>query len=171
VLSLDIDGDRISWQIGATEGESNRDDPKWMHGSWSWKDALVGRPTYQKVDGEPLNTIISMPEGDYPASMHVYRHTWTFRRFKKPRVHQGVEFRVVGGVPNGREKYGDWDGTVGFAISAERDPIDYESWAPVEAAAKLLKDRARYVPAGWVPPADARNPHMIVRDVPVGVDA
>lgn len=162
VISLDVTSNLISWQLGAVEGESNSTDPKWMYGSWSWKDALVGKPVYEKVDGDPMNVMISMPEGDYPASMHVYRQTWTFKRFKRPVVREGVDFRVEGGIPNGRTHWGDWDSTWGFSIPAPRGVVGYEEWAPTAAAASMLESRTRYVDPGWTPPADAMNPQMVV---------
>lgn len=69
---LDVDSDSIRWQLGASTDGGPRE-PRWRSGSWSWRDALCGKTRYQREDRDPVDVLVPMPEGDYPAQAKTYR--------------------------------------------------------------------------------------------------
>lgn len=156
-----IDGDHISWKVGAdVDGGGPRG---WRRGYWSWRDFLLGKVHVEHEKLGKHDALIPMPEGLYPARVILERWTRTRRTWRQSRVEYAASFWIEGGVPNGREKYGDWDSTIGFSVRVD-DPLSggWIARAELQAAQRLLKEREGY--AGrpdWEIPESARNSRVI----------
>ena len=167
VYGFSIDKSDVRLRLGGFKNESSADDPWYYSWHWSWKDALCGKGVFAEEKGEPQPITIHMPEGSYPAIATPEHRTWTFKRFRKPIVRDEIDIRVEGGIPNGREKYGDWDSTWGFGFNqsaigrVQPHEPGWDTLVSIAATQQMLQERARYADADWIPPVEAMNPRMV----------
>jgi hypothetical protein len=110
------------------------------------KHWVTGKPVCETVKGEPIDVLVPMPEGCYPAVVTPETRTWTYRfGYQVSRTDYWLEVTHRGGIPHagkGENSYdcGD-DGLCGIGGDSVEHVIG-------RAVARVLKSRRRYGNAG-----------------------
>jgi hypothetical protein len=79
------------------------------NGIWNWKDWLTGRSTMTEVVLAKGETSVPMPEGSYAATYSLAESTWTWPRFKRPKVMHLGSINVEGGIYVPGKGENSWD--------------------------------------------------------------
>jgi hypothetical protein len=140
---------RLSWNLWAKRDSRHRDDPKWMHGSFSIdpRDHLLGPSRNRKVsETEKMPAVVRMPEGD-THDVTVQLEQWETRRTRgRARTYWMAQWDCTAGIP---VRNHEWKGDNTYSCSWQIKGItpDNPRWPHVIAAAaaeECSRDRARY---------------------------
>jgi hypothetical protein len=136
------------------EGYDGR--PKGWTG-WSkyvdFRDLLMGRNDYRSEVLETHRALVTMPEGQYPATVTINRATWTRRRWPFrlfPRVRVDSHIEVAGGIPvpgKGENSYDSDDD----AINSTGSSTPTVAAAVAQMTKSALETRERYGGRNWRP--------------------
>lgn len=123
---------------------------KGKHIMFDWKSFLFGKMKYNKEDLGEHRLEISLPEGKYPATVQMFKSTWTRKRLVKPLVRYRAEVIPDMPLPIPGKGENSWD--------IDDDGIHsstLEARSPEEAAKKVaedvLKTRKKYAGSDWIP--------------------
>lgn len=114
-------------------------------------DLLLGRHHYEAETLVEQAAEVELPEGCYPAQVTVQRQTWTRPRWpwsKRSRISATVKIEQGLPIPGKGENGWDCDDDAYFSIGT---PTATVAEAVRYAAEQVIKQRARYASADWVP--------------------
>jgi hypothetical protein len=139
----------ICWDVWADETEWRRSDPRWRHGSWDFRDALLGRPVYTSRPVETRPVVVPMPEYGYHGTATLTVDTWRRARWF-PRHLNRVTIDVPGGVPVPGKGENAWDCDED-AIHSQTSTARTIENGIANLVASALSTRRRYGGANWRP--------------------
>jgi hypothetical protein len=104
VVSVRIHGGSIWWELWQKRHEWHSSTPRWRSGNFNPTDWALGRRVYseQIVEG-PVEVVVPMPEGSYPAIVTIKLCTWKRPRWAWPthRHTYNIDVLKPDGEPNG----------------------------------------------------------------------
>ena len=128
------------------------------------KDRLLGKVEYTREVTRQVQTVIPMPEGNYPCDVTMTRCTWERPRWpfsRKVLDRAEVEPEVAIPTPGKGENPWDIDDT---GISSSTGPARSVAEAIGQFVGSCLRDRNAYAGQGWVP--DKGWPEVATRQIP-----
>lgn len=144
-IGISIHDGMLWFSLWENPMEWRRNQPKWWAFNFSPADFFLGRAAYSQLDRQPVEAIVTLPEGSYPVTVTIFESSWKRPRWPWPRKMLRAEVDCgVRGIPAHAGK-GDngWD---------MDDDITYSMTCPestVEGAVKrleeaIMRDRTRY---------------------------
>jgi hypothetical protein len=104
LAGVDLHDGAIWWVIFVDRMGGQRGIPRWRHGNFNPTDWALGRRQYSKeiVEG-PVEVVVPMPEGTYPAVVTIELGTWKRPRWPWPahRHSYSIDILKADGEPNG----------------------------------------------------------------------
>jgi len=140
----------LHWRIWTDPMEYHFSTPKWRDGWFDVSDFFLGRNKYTKVDQEPIPATISMPEGEYPATVTFFTQTWKRPRWPWPKVKNGADVDIEGGIPIPGKGENSWDCDEDAYMSIGTSATTVEE-AVQNAIESVNKRRVRYGGKNWLP--------------------
>lgn len=117
---------------------------------WNPTDWLLGRQKYSTEDVEQGACVVSMPEGDYPATYRIFDSTWQRPRWPWTKRLRRGDIEIEGGIPIPGKGENSWD--------CEDTTMDGLTCVATTAAAlvekmrvSVMQRRDRYGGRGWMP--------------------
>lgn len=151
-VSVRVHDAALWWTIWSNPNVWHNTDPKWRDGCFHFDDFLLGKNDYSIREEPPVNVIISMPEGDYPATVTLSEQVWKRPRWPIARKRKGanVDIKAPGGVPiPGKGEMSYNCGEDGFtSIGTSATTIDGAVLAAIDS---VNKRRLRYGGPDWRP--------------------
>jgi hypothetical protein len=146
VTGVSMHDRRLWWNLWAKRNESSKSDPWWMHGSIKIdpRDIIWGEKRYwhDKV-GEPVASVLSMPEQDYPTNLQLERCEVGRPRGRRKFDYWAVDLRVQGGIPTERRNHGHY---YGFGVKVSDTSVTDGTWemeALSAAHQRITQERIR----------------------------
>jgi hypothetical protein len=139
---IDIRQDTDSWS-------PKRD--KFRHIVITPADILFGKMRYSKTDLKKVETVISMPEGSYPAKITLIECTWKRSRSFLKKVVKRAEIEMEKSIPVPGKGENDWDIDDDAVYSLTIPDVDTIEGAIAGTVKSCLNDRFRIAGYDWVP--------------------
>ncbi|OLT13017.1 hypothetical protein BJF79_03715 [Actinomadura sp. CNU-125] len=140
VIGVDIDHNRLTWQLWARRDHWSRSDPRWQQGSINLDVAtkLFGQKRYWFTDeGDPVEATVRLPHGDdHTVTLQLQRCEFGREKLRRRELTWTVDWDKQGGgiptEPGGRGRVS------GFHIDVSAASVRNGTW-PLEAAAAIAK--------------------------------
>lgn len=123
---------------------------KGFHKMIDWKSILFGKTDYKHQKINTLRASIEMPEGKYPATINVFKSTWTRKRFLKPLVLTRYEITPDIPIPEPGKGESTWD-IDDDALYSITLPADNLGEALNRTAESVMKTRRKRAGENWIP--------------------
>lgn len=149
-ISVSVHDTALWWTLWASPYEWRSTDPKWRNGYFHFDDFFLGKSKYTKIDSSPVPATISMPEGDYPATITFIEQTWKRPRLPIARTRKGATVKTGDGIPvpgKGTMSY-NCEEDAFTSIGTSATTIDGAILAAIEA---VNRRRLRYGGTDWHP--------------------
>lgn len=149
----------IFWRIWKDPMSWSRSDG-WRNSSWNWKDWLLGKTEYDSEVLQEIETVVPMPEGNYPVRVTLTKDTWTrphtlfgigeheiHRATIEPIADKDGKVKPIP-VPGKGENAWDLDEDAIHSLTCQAMTVAEAIAAMVESA---MKRRERYGGLQWSP--------------------
>lgn len=83
--------------------------PRGRYFYWFLQDKLLGRAKYFAEVVQEGETVIDMPEGEYPATYKIEKCTWKRPRWPFPTKRDRIEWEIPVGIPHEGKGENSWD--------------------------------------------------------------
>lgn len=163
--SGDTPGPTRKW-VGSSEDGTKRRVWTWQRGhlpwncsGWTWslnvKELLLGEVTYEEIPLEVWDSVVRMPEGEYPCQVRTSKVRWTHSRAPFSPWYYRAMVDIPNGIPFAGKGENSWDcdddalNSITFGVESE------EPWGPREytnrAAVRVFETRLKRSSPHWTP--------------------
>lgn len=138
------------WSLWETCGEWSNTQPWWWGGAFNPKRFLLGRSKYSKREVVEGDTVLAMPEGDYPVEAKIYTAIWKRPRWPSTVRRVELDFPTPVPVPGKGESSWDMDDD---AIHSTTMAAETVAEALDREVKHILNERLRHGGRDWIPDA------------------
>lgn len=123
---------------------------KGFHKMIDWKSILFGRTDYKHEKLGTVRAFVEMPEGKYPATVDIFKSSWTRKRFVKPLILTRYEITPDIPIPEPGKGENGWD-LDDDALHSITTPANSLDEALEKTAKSVMETRIKRASKYWRP--------------------